>query len=239
MDNFEDLFLSEDEKRKIRAAEKAKKEAAARKNTFESDIPLDDIPPLEGEDVSNSGLDDALSKLKEQFNIDDSVFESFKEKKEKFVSNVKENFKDLDKKAETFNQKADDSANQAMDFLFESGKKAADTAKDLFEKGKGYAHDLEEKMRKRDEIEEAKLKNPKHKVEDSLLGGFDSFFNKAKDLADKLDKKVEDRYSSSDEIKITQQDSPKKKEDKPSRIYGFEDLDGDGNPLIDDAIIEE
>ena len=126
-----------------------------------------------------------------------------------------------------------------MDFLFESGKKATDTAKDLFEKGKNYAYDLEEKMRKRDAEEEAKLKNTKHKLDDDLLGGFDSFFDKAKGFADRLEKKAEDRFKFDEEIKITKKEAAPKKSDEPSRIYGFDDLDGDGDPLIDDAIIED
>ena len=110
---------------------------------------------------------------------------------------------------------------------------------DLIEKGKNAAYDLEEKMRKKDEAAEAELKNPKHKLEDNMLGGFDSFFDKAKRFADRLEKKVEDRFPLDEDIKITKSEIIKRKSDEPSKIFGFDDLDGDGDPLIDDAIIEK
>jgi vacuolar-type H+-ATPase subunit D/Vma8 len=234
VDNFEDLFLSEEDKAKKRAAA----EAAAQKKKLEESY-FDEIPSIDKEEPKKNILDDTLSKLKSQFNIDDEMLENLNEKKNKFTADFKERFKDVDEKAEGFNQKADEAANSAMDFFFDAGKKAKEKATDLFEKGKSYAEELEEKMRIKDEAAEEKLKNPKHKASDSLLGGFDSFFDKAKDLADRLDKKVEDRYNKEGEIKLTKAELEIKKSDEPSRIYGFEDLDGDGNPLIDDAIIEE
>lgn len=233
-DNFEDLFLSEEDKAKKRAAA----EAAAQKKKLE-DSYFDEIPSINKEEPKKNILDDTISKLKSQFNIDDEMLENLNEKKNKFTADFKEKFKDVDKKAEGFNQKADEAANSAMDFFFETGKKVKEKASDLFEKGKSYAEELEEKMRIKDEAAEEELKNPKHKASDSLLGGFDSFFDKAKDLADRLDKKVEERYNKEGEIKLTKAELEKKKSDEPSRIYGFEDLDGDGNPLIDDAIIED
>ena len=69
------------------------------------------------------------------------------------------------------------------------------------------------------------------------FGSSGSFFDKA------------DRFASGDydgvkdgpQIKKTPEttDEPVKKEDWKEPVYGFEDTDGDGDPLIDDAIIEE
>lgn len=250
IDNFEDLFLSDEEKaakRRQQAAQKKADDAAKmfKESSFD-DIPsfddtsasFEDLPPLEAQ-KPKSTLDDTFNKLKEQFNIDDNFMDGLKEKKNKFTKEFSEKFKDADKKAENFNKKADEAANSAMDFFFDTGKKAVDSAKDLFEKGKKAAYDLEEKMRQKDEAAEAELKNPKHKLEDNLLGGFDSFFDKAKRFADRLEKKVEDRFPLEEDIKITKSEIKRPKSNEPSKIFGFDDLDGDGDPLIDDAIIEE
>ncbi len=214
-----------------------KAEAQAKKQQFD-DIPMDDIPSLDDEPKEKSLIDDTFTKLKEQFKIDNDTVENLKEKKDEFLSKAKEKFSDLNEKAEGFNKKADSTADEFLDFLFNSGKKAASSAKDLFEKGKNAAYDLEEKMRKKDEEAEAELKEPKHKPEDDLLGGFDSFFDKAKNFADRLEKKVEDRFKSDEKVKITQKELQQKKDDN-RKIFGFDDLDGDGDALIDDAIIED
>lgn len=65
----------------------------------------------------------------------------------------------------------------------------------------------------------------------STLEGTDSFFEKAKRFAD-------GDYGNEGDIKITKSDAPKQI-GKTGKTHGFEDLDGDGNDVIDDAIIEE
>jgi len=231
INDFDDLFLSAEDKAKKKAA------AEAKKRQF-NDIPMDDIPSLDEEPKEESSWSDTFSQLKEQFKIDDDTMNTFKEKKNEFMGKAKEKFSEANEKAEDFNKKADDTANDFLDYLFNSGKKAAETAKDLFEKGKNAAYDLEDKMRKKDEEEEEKIKNIKHKPEDDLLGGFDSFFDKAKSFADRLEKKVEDRFGKDEEIKITKNQLERRTDDN-RKIFGFDDLDGDGDALIDDAIIEK
>ncbi|MEM6377427.1 MAG: hypothetical protein AAF705_04385 [Bacteroidota bacterium] len=64
----------------------------------------------------------------------------------------------------------------------------------------------------------------------STLEGTDSFFEKAKRFAD-------GDYGNEGDIKITKGE-PKQIENT-GKTHGFEDLDGDGDDVIDDAIIEE
>ena len=257
---FDDQIISNEERAKIQAEIEAAKEA--RKNSdlrqsFEINKDLFDNPETQREennevpqnnsnahssqqssDASSSDiLDDTLNKLKSSFNIDDDFANDLKQKKDQFAEQFKEKYKEIDEKAEAFNKKADQAANEAIDYFFDAGQKAVEKAKDMFDKGRQAAYDLEEKMRLKDEAAEAELKNPKHQLNDSLLGGFDSFFDKAKDFADRLEKKVEDRFKPGEEIKITQTEASNKP--KSNDIFGFEDLDGDGDPLVDDAIVEE
>lgn len=237
IDEFDDLFLTDEE----RAAKKRAQEAAKRKKEREEfDFSsFDDLPSLDDEapqQKKKTSFDDSFSSLKES--LGGSLFGSLDLDSKKKEAAKK--WEDLNEKAESFNKKADNAANDAMDFLNEKGKEAFDTAKDYLGKAKDYAYDLEEKMRKKDEEAEAKLKNPKHKLGDDLLSSYDSLFEKAKSFNDRFEKNVKDRFNlgDNDKIKITEVEPPKK-DDTPTKIHGFEDLDGDGDPIFDDAILDE
>lgn len=188
-------------------------------------------PKGQSQEPSTAMIDQKFEELKARFKLTDETFENLEEKKQAYKEEFKKRYAELDEKAEAFNKKADEAANQAWDFLFKTGKSAAQAAKNLFEKGRDKAYELEEELRKRDEAAEAEAKARKERNQrtagDSLLSGMDSFFEKAKRFAD--DEPVRVR-------KDANAPEPKKSNDK---IYGFEDLDGDGNPLIDDAIIDE
>ncbi len=69
-------------------------------------------------------------------------------------------------------------------------------------------------------------------AEGSLLEGTDSFFDKA-------DKFADGDHAAFSEGKITVQENIEKELKDPAKAAGFTDLDGDGNELIDDAIIED
>lgn len=74
----------------------------------------------------------------------------------------------------------------------------------------------------------------------SLLDGQDDFFAKAQRYAEgdyhNTGRKPGEEEPKEGEIKITK-NPDFKKEEPTGTVYGFEDLDGDGNELIDDAII--
>ena len=59
------------------------------------------------------------------------------------------------------------------------------------------------------------------------------------DFNDRFKEKVKDRFNlGDDDVKITEVEPPKK-DDTPTKILGFEDLDGDGDPIFDDAILDD
>jgi hypothetical protein len=233
IDEFDDLFLTDEE----REAKKRAQEPAKRKKEYDfSD--LEDIPSLDNpvpKQTKKTTYDDSFSSLKES--LGGSLFGSLDLEKTK--KDAAKKWQNANEKAEAFNKRADNAANEAMDFLADKGKEAFDKTKDYLNKAKDYAYDLEEKMRKKDEEAEAKLKNPKHKLGDDFLSSYDSLFEKASKFNEKFEEKAKDHFGlGDDKVKITKVEPPKTKDDKPIKVHGFEDLDGDGNPIFDDAILD-
>ena len=102
----------------------------------------------------------------------------------------------------------------------------------ILEKAKGLANDIEEKVK--NSGGELSDKIGYEELNKSTLEGKDDFFAKA------------DRYAKGDfkkegEINIVDVKEGEAVDKEPFKgdIHGFNDLDGDGDPLIDDAIIEE
>ena len=126
IDEFDDLFLTDEE----RAAKKRAQEEAKRKQTYDFSG-LDDIPPLEDtpKQQKKSSFDDSFSSLRES--LGDSLFGNIDMEKTK--KEASEKWNDLNEKAESFNKRADEAANNAMDFLADKGKQAVEGAKDLFD----------------------------------------------------------------------------------------------------------
>lgn len=227
-DKYDDLFGNED-----RPESQPKDRPAMDENLGRSGDPHSPKGQTNtaSSEPTTSMIDQKFEALKQRFQLTDETFERLDEQKKAYAAEFKKRYAALDEKAENFNQKADEAANQAWDFLFKSGKSAAAAAKSLFEKGREKAYDLEERLRQQDAAAEAEAAARKERNQrtagDSLLSGMDGFFEKAK------------RFVEDDTVRIRQdQDAPKR---KPSndKVYGFEDLDGDGNPLIDDAILDD
>lgn len=114
-------------------------------------------------------------------------------------------------------------------------------AENLAEKAKEKLDDINQKAEElREQIaqEEAERKeNPPIGYENaskSLLDDKDDFFAKAKRFADGDYQGVKD--SDKPEI-VKMPDEKDKKEDNVGKVYGFEDRDGDGNEIVDDAIV--
>jgi hypothetical protein len=133
-----------------------------------------------------------------------------------------------------------------VDKAADIAKSKVDKAKEMFDKASDKIQGkFDETLKKAEEFEaqEAKEKadNPTGIREDSthadalkgsLLSGTDSFFDKAAKFA-------EGDYSGSQEGQITINEPGADANKNTGSVKGFEDLDGDGDEIIDDAIVEE
>jgi gas vesicle protein len=153
--------------------------------------------------------------------------------------------KDISEKVgEQVLDKGEDFMEKAKDISESVGEKVLDVKDDLMEKARKMTADLGEKLdetiEKAEKMAEEEAATPKKDFADetldtgdSLLSGTDDFFEKAARFAD-------GDYSSALEGKTTIIESKEVIEKKPpAKAAGFEDLDGDGNEMIDDAIISE
>lgn len=126
------------------------------------------------------------------------------------------------------------------------GDKLGDIKDSVVERAQEVTGDLKEKL---DETivkaeamaEEERLNPPKEFADDvvdaggSLLGGTDDFFSKADQYAD-----GDYGAFSEGKVKISEERIEIDKSDKPEiKAAGFQDLDGDGDEIIDDALILE
>jgi len=131
--------------------------------------------------------------------------------------------------------------------VMETGDKVWDKAKDLGKDMKGRFDDLVEKADQ--ELDKEKLEEEIRKAEktaedvaeqtkkDTRSGGLlrkhESFFDKAARYA-------EGDYRSEGDFRIEKSDTPKEEKEKDDRkVKGFDDLDGDGDEIIDDAILDK
>lgn len=123
------------------------------------------------------------------------------------------------------------------------GEKVLDAKDKLVEKAKEVTDKLGDKLDETMEkaeafhAEEAKKHQGEFAKDDlnadgSLLEGTDSFFEKA-------DKYADGDHGAFSEGKISINENIEKVAKAPAIAAGFKDLDGDGNELIDDAILEE
>ena len=154
------------------------------------------------------------------------------EEKQTFLEALKELKKELDPKAD-----------KLMDSAFTKAKdlfgKVEKEAKNAFNKFDSYTDELEARMKQKDEEYEAlkKARQEKNRVEDSLFEGAGGLFEKAEKFVKNQEQKTTKKEG---EITIIPPTKPVKKAVNPNEtVYGFEDLDGDGDPIMDDAIIEE
>lgn len=154
-----------------------------------------------------------------------------------------------------------DAIDKAGDISEKVGEKMLDAKEKLMDKAQEFSEKISDKFdetyekAKKLEAEEALEGDSKYAdkpidIEESLLEDSDDFFAKA-------EKYAEGNYSGkSDKMKVDQEADDKTKElkvgettislpdgDKPkkemAKAAGFEDLDGDGNEVVDDAIIVE
>ena len=173
------------------------------------------------------------------------------------MDKIREGGKQLVEGGSELASKAGESIEQATDKIVEASDKAwekiADTSSNLYDKAKEKIEDLgdkvgdriEDMMDKAEAMEaQEKLEDAQHptgiyegeshneKLEGSLLEGTDDFFSKAEAFA-------EGNYDKASEGKMTIEtgDAEPVQDDRP--VAGFEDLDGDGDEIVDDAIVME
>lgn len=143
--------------------------------------------------------------------------------------------------------KADKFAERAREISEKLGNKALDLGEDAVEKAKDIARKLdrkidetvekanklaEEEARDRSEGSHASTRHDENpNLTESMLSGKDSFFEKAERFASNEPLEKEDPVIKKEDKVPSKKSSPK--------AYGFEDLDGDGNEIIDDAILDD
>ena len=151
---------------------------------------------------------------------------------EKVGKKVMEVGGDAAEKAADLSEKVGDKVIKAKDAIMgkaeEIGDKLSDKYDETYEKAK--AMEAEEALNPKGEFADTKLD-----AGGSLLEGSDDFFAKAERFA-------EGEYHDKDKVvigdaEITKPEGAKEKE--MAKLAGFEDADGDGNDLVDDAIIVE
>ncbi len=106
------------------------------------------------------------------------------------------------------------------------------------------AHDLADRLEKKIKVEEPEAKEPPigyDNLKNSSLDSHDDFFSKASRYADG-DYHNTGAKDEGKEGEMTIMDKPEETDSEApfsGTIAGYEDLDGDGDPIIDDAIIDE
>lgn len=153
------------------------------------------------------------------------------EEKQTFLEALQELKKELDPKADKL---MDTTINKSKELF----NKVETEAKNLFNRFDKYTDDLESRMKKREE-EYERLKQErreKYNPADSLFEGAGGLFDKAKKF---MEGEQQKEQAEDGKMKIIQPEAKPKKPNPDDKVYGFEDLDGDGNPFIDDAIVEE
>ena len=160
--------------------------------------------------------------------------------------------------------KGADVMDRAKDLSEDLGHKVMDVADDVVARAKDFAGDMSEKLdetyEKAKQMEAEEALKPKKDFADDTLDAEGSLLDDTDDFFSKADKYAGGEYDAFSEGKITIKDNDGlelKASDKPSKptldydsatdaaidtgkkAAGFEDLDGDGNELIDDAIVAD
>jgi len=157
------------------------------------------------------------------------------EEKQTFLDALKELKTELDPKAD-----------ELMGSAFSKAKnlfgKVEKEAKNAFSKFDNHTDDLQTRMKKKDEEHEMlkKSRQEKNRVKDSLFEDTGGLFGKAERFVKSQEQKTAKKEGEITIIPAVAPKKPAKRVANPDEtVYGFEDLDGDGDPIMDDAIIEK
>lgn len=198
----------------------------------------DAIVDKTGETIENIKSSETVKKA-------GSSLDNISEKIQESASDVVEKAGDISEKiGTTVFGEDNERLEKAKEFTEDIGNKVLEAKDKIVEKAEEIKEDIDKKI---DEtLEKAKEEEAKEQFEkeqrasapptnhgDSMLDDKDDFFSKA-------EKYAEGDYTTFTEGKISIDKSKQSKKPKSgAKAAGFEDLDGDGNEIIDDAIIEE
>jgi gas vesicle protein len=160
---------------------------------------------------------------------------------EKTYDAVKDVSGDVGEKVE---EKGSELLDKAKDVAENVGEKMKDVKEDIVEKAKDVVKDLSGKLddtiEKAEEMERIEKAQPKSEFSDKPMDTSESLLEDKDDFFSKAERYSEGEYGAFSEGKISiskaSDDAPESKAPK-AKIAGFEDLDGDGNEMVDDAIL--
>jgi ElaB/YqjD/DUF883 family membrane-anchored ribosome-binding protein len=118
----------------------------------------------------------------------------------------------------------------------DAAKKAEDKFAQFFEEAQRAAEEETKAKSEPRDFNKEPIKTPKERLQEDSLDSKQDFFSKAERFAQG------DHHAFNEKPRVIPSDgtAPEKPSDKPvNPLRGFEDLDGDGNELIDDAILDE
>ena len=201
-----------------------------------------------------SGLKDAILekadetieniKTSETVHNASSSLDSMSEKIQHTASDFADKAADVSEKiGTTVFGEDNETLDKAKEFTEEVGKKVIEAKDKLIDKAEEIKAEIDKKIdetiikAKEDEAKdkfekENRASTPPSDHGDSTLDDKDDFFSKAEKYAD-------GDYTAFTEGNITIDKSGQTKPKSESKAAGFEDLDGDGNEIVDDAIIEQ
>ena len=191
------------------------------------------------ESVKNTA-DDATDVVSDKFS---SAKEFVKDKHEELFDMPDE--VELDTPASSTDQ---DVLDQAGDKIADLGSAVLEGKSELADKAKDAVENLGEKLDEtlqkaealaKQEASQPEYKAPSELLEKDLLEDKDDFFKKAEAFADGRYEEVTDPFADpKPKIVSTPQEVDTEPTKTPSEpLAGFEDLDGDGNEIVDDALI--
>ncbi len=237
-----------------------KEEPVPAEEPLSSTEPLDEPVSFEpSKDVEADLFKTAEEELEKTPPIQPGAFDQAAEKIREFAEDAGKKLQDtadeiserlLDENREEdpeWLKKAKENTESVGEKVMETGEKAWDKAKELGKDLKGKFDDLVDKANL--EVEKEKLEEELKKVEKTaeevaeqvkkdtkdggLLKKHESFFDKAARFA-------EGDYRAEGEMRIEKSDAPEEEKKADNRtVKGFEDLDGDGDEIIDDAILDK
>ena len=139
-------------------------------------------------------------------------------------------------------EKGGEALEKSKDLSENVGEKILDIKDDIVDKAKEVANKagekLNETMDKAEAWAEAEKLKPQKEFADETLTTGDSLLQDTDDFFSKADKFAKGEYDSFSEGKITIEPAKELPQKPVEKATGFKDLDGDGNEIIDDAIID-
>ena len=196
------------------------KEGGPDQTVNETQNPSEQINEIAGSNISGLFFDE------DEIDLDDLKQRSDKEAK-RSIGNLRSS-NSTETNTDAFKEKIEENLKRA-------GSKIKDKGEKVREKLDSFLDDVERKSAELDEIEKQERERYSGPMEyrgKSMLDDKDDFFEKAKAFAD--GRPAPPKGMSIEENPV---DKPNKKDGR--KVYGFDDLDGDGDEIIDDAIIDE